>query len=80
MDLSSDVLEGVSLELEKHLLGLLEILPRSLRADVHSAHWVSGPTVVVGVIMVVRVHVIALLQSVLALSVEPVGGLESLGN
>jgi len=61
------------------LLGVLEVQPRSLGANIDAARRVAGPAVELLVPKVVGVSVGVVLDAVVALAVEPVSTLEHLG-
>ena len=63
---------SVSSKLSEHLFGLLEVLPRSLGADIDAALGVAGPAIVHRIEVIVGVHVRNLLNTVVALAIEPV--------
>lgn len=80
VDLSSRVLGCVSADLDKDLFGVLEILPGALGSDIDTAVGVAGPAVLAGIEEVVGVRVVRVLQTVPALAVEEVLGLEGGGD
>ena len=69
--------DALPLELDQNLLGVFEVLPGSLGANIDTAGGIASPAVLARVEEVVRIHIGSLLTAVETLAVEPVLRLQS---